>query len=68
MPVAVVLVETGVLEVIEGPALQRPGRKGEAGRVDDVKVDAKARAEAKQGAGVLRDVRLIQRQIDCHVC
>ncbi len=64
MGVAVVLGEVGMLEIVEGAALQGSGRERKAGGVDDVDAHAQAGPQAEQGAGILGDVGLIQRQVD----
>jgi hypothetical protein len=64
MVVAVMLEEIGVIEVVERGALDGTGREGKAGGMDDVQPDAEAGPEPEQGAGVLRDVGLEEREFD----
>lgn len=64
MVVAVVLGEAGVLQVVERATLDGAGRERKAGGVNDVQRDPEAGAEPEQGAGVLRDVGLIEGQFD----
>lgn len=55
-----------MVDVIEPRAGQRPGREGEARRVDDVNGGAQAGAEPDQGAGVVGNVGLVESEIDRH--
>ena len=64
MGVAVVLEELGAIEVVERGAPDGAGRELEAGGMDDVQPDAQAGPEPEQGAGVLRDVGLVEREFD----
>ena len=56
--------ELGGIEVVEAGAAQGLGREGEAGRMDDVDMDAKAGAQPQHGAGVLGNVGLEQSEVD----
>src|SRR5437868_63436 len=63
MCVVVMLDHFGLVEIVEGAALEGLRREGEARRMDDVDRNAEAGAEPEQGAGVLRDVRLIEGEL-----
>jgi hypothetical protein len=64
MAVTVVLEELGVFEVVEAGTADGAGRELEARGMDDVQPDAQAGPEPEQGAGVLRDVGLVEREFD----
>ena len=64
--VALVLGELGVRRDSRGRrGCSSPRRKREAGRMDDVDVDAEAGAEPQHGAGILGNVGLIESEVDC---
>ena len=64
MGVAVVLEELGVIEVVERGAPDGTRREREAGGMDDMQPDTQAGSEPEKGAGVLRDVGLVEREFD----
>jgi hypothetical protein len=64
MGVAVVLEKLGILQVVERCASDGAGRELEAGGMDDVQPDAETSPEPEQGASVLRDVGLVEREFD----
>lgn len=64
MGVTVMLKIFGMIEVVERGTPDGLGREREAGGVDDVQPDAQTGPESEQRAGVLRDVRLVEREFD----
>jgi len=64
MSVTVVLDKFGVVQIVKRGAPDGMGREMEAGGMDDVQPDAKARPQPEQGAGVLGDIGLVEREFD----
>ncbi len=64
--VAVVLDHLDAIEIIHARAPERGAGKGEAGGMDDVDGDAKARAQAQQSARVEGDIGLIEGKREGH--
>jgi hypothetical protein len=61
---AVVLKELRVRKIVEAAAAEGSFGEVKAGRVDDMQPHPEAGAEAQHGAGILRDVGLVEGEFD----
>jgi hypothetical protein len=65
--VTIMLEQGHVVEIIETAATHGLHIEGEAGGMDDVNCDIQAGSKPEEGSGVLRDVRLVEGEIDSNL-
>jgi hypothetical protein len=66
MRVAVVLADVGMVEIVEATAFELAARERKASRVDDMHNHPEAGAKPQQSAGILRDIGLVEGEVDRH--